>query len=82
MGKRLSLGLLAALCLAAAFGCASAYHCYPCGRVGYGYCPEPPLPYTQYCACPTPIAARFQQQQAYAASPPAAPLPPRGDAGR
>ncbi len=47
--------------LAAACGCAPAYHAYPCGRVPYGYCPEPPLPHAMYCACPTPIAAEFRR---------------------
>ena len=41
------------------FGCAPAYHKYPCGCVGLCYAPPPPLPYTTYHACPTPIAACF-----------------------
>jgi len=43
--------------LAAMTGCAPAYHAYPCGGVPYGYCFEPPLPYTGYGGCPTPCAA-------------------------
>lgn len=39
-------------------GCAHAYHEYPCGCIPYDYCPEPPLPYTAYGECPTPIASR------------------------
>lgn len=48
--------------LIAAAGCAPAYHAYPCGCVPYGYCPDPPLPYTSYCGCPTPWAAKFVRE--------------------
>jgi len=51
--------LLALPLLTSAGGCASAYHDYPCGRVPYGYCAPPPLPYAQYEACPTPFANRY-----------------------
>lgn len=27
-------------------GCASSYHCYPCGQVNCGYCPRNALPYS------------------------------------
>jgi hypothetical protein len=47
---------LAATLLTAMLGCAPAYHAYPCGCVPYGYCQEPPLPFTNYCGCPTPQA--------------------------
>ncbi|MFO1045839.1 MAG: hypothetical protein U0941_28995 [Planctomycetaceae bacterium] len=59
------LGLIAIISLS---GCAHAYHAYLCG-VPYGYCPDPPLPYTSYSGCPTPIASRY-------VSPPAPMLPP------
>lgn len=50
----------AVVLLAMCWGCAGAYHSYPSGCcIPYGYCPEPPLPYTTYepCHCPTPIAS-------------------------
>ena len=50
---------LAVVLLSATAGCAPAYHAYPCGCVPYGYCPEPPLPFINYCGCPTPQAAKF-----------------------
>ena len=61
-------------------GCAPAYHAYPCGGVPYGYCPESPLPFTNYCGCPTPRAAetRYEQPIAPAQSgqpPDASPVP-------
>lgn len=48
--------------LIATTGCAPAYHAYPCGCVPYGYCPGSPLPYTGYCGCPTPWAAKFHRE--------------------
>jgi len=54
--------LVASSLVAAAGGCAAQYDDYPCGRVPYGYCPPPPLPYTQYDACPTPFASRFRSR--------------------
>lgn len=60
--KHASCSLLGAILLAAA-GCAPGYHAYPCGCVPYGYCPEPPLPFTNYCGCPTPWAAKFYPEQ-------------------
>jgi hypothetical protein len=47
-------------------GCAAAYRDYPCGCMPYGYCAPPPLPYTAYSPCPTPIAGCY-----LAESPPA-----------
>ena len=41
-------------------GCATAYHNYPCGCVHYKHCPSPPLPYTTYCGCPTPVAKCYE----------------------
>jgi hypothetical protein len=54
--------LSAAILLCVTMGCASAYHAYPCGCVPYGYCPEPPLPFMNYCGCPTPQAAKYRCQ--------------------
>ncbi|MHB8860855.1 MAG: hypothetical protein ACYC6N_00515 [Pirellulaceae bacterium] len=60
--KQMHWPWLAVALLAAATGCAPAYHAYPCGCVPYGYCPEPPPPFTNYCGCPTPWAAKFHQE--------------------
>ncbi len=43
-------GLLAVLVVVIT-GCAPAYHCYQTCNVDCGYCPPPPLPYTQYDGC-------------------------------
>lgn len=59
--KRTLWSLLGVILLAAA-GCAPAYHAYPCGCVPYGYCPEPPLPFTDYCGRPTPRAEKSDRQ--------------------
>ncbi len=59
---------LAAALLSIPFGCASAYHAYPCGCVPYGFCPAPPLPFSNYCGCLTPRATQFQCGHATAAS--------------
>ena len=56
--RHLRLGLCGLL-LAATAGCAAAYHDYPCGNISYGYCPPPPLPYTGFDTCPTPLAADY-----------------------
>lgn len=40
-------------------GCATAYRDYPCGCLEYGYCPPPPLAYTAYSGCPSPLAATY-----------------------
>jgi hypothetical protein len=32
-------------------GCASGYHCYPCGRVSCHYCPPAPLPSVVFNSC-------------------------------
>ncbi len=58
--KRVFWPWLVAVSLCMTFGCASAYHAYPCGCVPYGYCPGPPLPFTNYCGCPTPQAAKYR----------------------
>lgn len=58
---------LGLILLASLAGCAQAYRSYPCG-VHYGYCPDPPLPYTRYFGCPTPVASNYP--------PPSSPLPP------
>ena len=50
------LGFCGVPLLVAFAGCAAAYRDYPGGCVPYGYCPPPPLAYTVYDACPTPIA--------------------------
>jgi hypothetical protein len=55
--------------LAAACGCAAAYRDYPCGCVPYGYRAPPPLPYTAYDACPTPIAGCYVTEQPPAIAP-------------
>lgn len=55
---------LAAALLLAASGCAAAYHAYPCGCVPYGYCPDPPLPYTAYCGCATHGTCSFAREPA------------------
>ena len=49
-------GLLAVLALS---GCAPAYNSYSDGCVPYNHCPPPPLPYTSYSGCPTPVAERY-----------------------
>ena len=49
-------GLLAVLALS---GCAPAYNSYRDGCVPYNHCPPPPLPYTSYSGCPTPVAERY-----------------------
>ena len=54
-------------------GCAHAYHAYPCGFVSYGYCPDPPLPYTSYAGCPTPVASGYVSRQNMIATPAPAP---------
>jgi hypothetical protein len=55
-----SIPQLAVLSLCASLtGCASAYLDYPCGCVEYGYCPPPPLAYTAYSGCPSPLAALY-----------------------
>lgn len=54
--KRSCLAWFGATLLVISGGCAAAYHDYPCGCIPYGYCPPPPLAYTVYNACPTPIA--------------------------
>jgi hypothetical protein len=71
-----TLWLLLAVVLPAAGGGAPAYHAYPCGCVPYGYCPEPPLPYTRYCGCPTPWAAKLRGEH------PTAPAESAGDGRR
>lgn len=48
--------ILIAVAAVTVSGCASAYHAYPDGCVSGGYCYAPPLPYTTYDACPTPVA--------------------------
>ena len=55
----LSRRFLASILLIVSSGCAGAYRDYPKGCVPYGYCPQPPLPYVEYCGCPTPIAERY-----------------------
>lgn len=52
------------LLMAAIFvGCAPQYHKYA-DCVPYNHCPQPPLPYTTYDGCPTPLAERFAQEHA------------------
>lgn len=38
-------------------GCAHCRHSCDNVCIPYDYCPPAPLPYTTYCACPTPVAA-------------------------
>jgi hypothetical protein len=49
-------------------GCARQYRWYrsACECVPYDYCPEAPLPFTNYCGCPTPTAIRYQAKPAIA----------------
>lgn len=56
--KNLPLALVVSIGGLLAGGCATAYHAYddPCCCVRYQYCPRPPLPYTTYGGCPTPVA--------------------------
>lgn len=68
------LGLLVMTLLS---GCAHAYHESPCGCVSYDYCPDPPLPYTSYSGCPTPVASSYAAQRAPGVTPtPATPPAP------
>ena len=50
-------------------GCAAAYHDYPCGCVPYGYFPPPPLAYTAYDACPTPVGRCYLEDELPARAP-------------
>ena len=54
---------LGLILLASLSGCASAYDSYPCGAIPYGYCPDPPLPYSTYSGCPTPVASSYSPRQ-------------------
>lgn len=54
--KRSCLAWFGVTLLVISGGCATAYHDYPCGCIPYGYFPPPPLAYTAYDACPTPVA--------------------------
>ena len=54
----LAWALLAMTCVTMS-GCIRSYRAYPCGQVPYDYCPPQALPYTNYSACPTPIAASY-----------------------
>lgn len=53
--------LISLLALIAFTGCASGYHCYPCGQVSCDYCPPNPLPYamTDPCNCQDSIGQKY-----------------------
>ncbi len=61
--NRICLLMFGLALLGVPFGCAPAYHAYPCGCVPLSYCPEPALPHTNYCCCPTPCAASPQGER-------------------
>ena len=52
--------LICLLPLVVLVGCASGYHCYPCGQVSCSYCPPNPLPYSvpDTCNCNDSIGQR------------------------
>jgi hypothetical protein len=45
-------------------GCARQYRWYhnPCECIPYEYCPVAPMPFTDYCGCPTPTASRYRTE--------------------
>ena len=57
---RRAIVLIAPL-LCAVSGCMSAYRAYhDCCCIPYDYCPRAPLPYVDYCGCPTPMAEAYE----------------------
>jgi hypothetical protein len=58
---RIAFAIMALVVALIHSGCARSYHAYPCGEVPYCYCPPNPLPYRQYCNCPTCIACQYLQ---------------------
>ena len=62
MPKNLAWRILGPVALMASTGCAAAYHDYSDGCVPYTYTPQPPLPYTTYADCLTPIASQILER--------------------